>query len=363
MKKPFFSVIMPAYNGMKFINQAVDSVLGQTCQDFELLIVDDCSTDETVTHLCQQYQLQKQQTVYQNETAQLRLIALECNGGIGNARNTAMQAASGAYLVFIDQDDELRADALETIYRKYTAEAGSGEITGPGEITDSYVADVYAYGYTRIDEAGKPLMELPLEVEQGVDLRWDLCTVWTYALRRDFVMEHQLQFPVDAMNEDMIFSMQVARFTDRIVLLHECLYAHRVNEQSTSNRMSERFDRYPLSRELVYRTALENYQYVRTAQDRQMVWLAMLAYHYSIWFGIFRKVPKEVKLKEYRLHRALLEQYFGDYLHHYRVPLFQPKCRRFIYRLVVWVSYRMEKWFGQRFYEWFIVKMGNNYPR
>lgn len=325
-----FSIIMPLYNGRQYIQNALKSIAEQRYSDYELILVDDASTDGTVELVRADASFKRINNV--------SILCLEHNAGIGNARNTGMAVAKGEYLIFIDQDDELEPDALCHIEQKLRQEA----------------CDICAYGFSRIDAHDNILMRLPVVVKTGDALRWDLCMVWTYALRRQFAVDHQLRFPIQAMNEDMIFSMQAARYTNRIALIEACLYRHRVNPESTSTRMAQRFDRYPLSRELIYKTAKESYDYVADAKAKQEVLLAMLAYHYSIWFGIFKTEPKAVKLKEYRMHRACLEKYFGDYLHSFRIPLGIPKSRRFIYRSVVYVSFRMEKYLGQRFYEWFI---------
>lgn len=330
-----FSVIMPAYNGMHYIDAAVASVLSQSYADFECIITDDGSTDGTRDYL---EKLSK-------KDARVKVIFLEKNGGIGNARNTAIHAANGEYLLFIDQDDFFVDGAFDMLASRLGAEAAAQG------------ADVLCFGMNRVREDGSLIQAFPPELS-GSELRWDLCTVWTYAVRRSIIVDNGIEFPVDSMNEDMIFSLRLARYTDRIERMDECLYSHRINEFSTSNNMSAKFDRYPESRRLVFEECRNAYDASDSVSDRKLIFLTALAYYYSIQFGIFRKDTPDTKLKEYRLHRRALEEYFGDYLHGHSVTLFRPKCRRFIYRLVVWVSYRMEKYFGQAFFEKFILLMG-----
>lgn len=327
-----FSVIMPAYNGMHYIDAAVASVLSQSYADFEYIITDDGSTDGTRDYL---------EKLSKND-ARVKVIFFEKNGGIGNARNTAIREADGEYLLFIDQDDFFVDGAFDMLA------AGLGAANG---------ADVLCFGMNRVREDGSLIQAFPPELS-GSALRWDLCTVWTYAVRRSIIVDNGIEFPVDSMNEDMIFSLRLARYTDRIERMDECLYSHRINEFSTSNNMSVKFDRYPDSRRLVFEECRNAYDASGSASDRKLIFLTALAYYYSIQFGIFRKDAPDTKLKEYRLHRQALEECFGDYLHGHSVTLFRPKCRRFIYRLVVWVSYRMEKYLGQAFFEKFILLMG-----
>lgn len=345
-----FSVIMPAYNGMHYIDAAVASVLSQSYADFEYIITDDGSTDGTRDYL---------EKLSKND-ARVKVIFLEKNGGIGNARNTAIREADGEYLLFIDQDDFFVDGAFDMLAASLGAEADCGtNFADPAE--DVYGAanctDVLCFGMNRVREDGSLIQAFPPELS-GSALRWDLCTVWTYAVRRSIIVDNGIEFPVDSMNEDMIFSLRLARYTDRIERMDECLYSHRINELSTSNNMSAKFDRYPDSRRLVFEECRNAYDASGSASDRKLIFLTALAYYYSIQFGIFRKDAPDTKLKEYRLHRQALEECFGDYLHGHSVTLFRPKCRRFIYRLVVWVSYRMEKYLGQAFFEKFILLMG-----
>ena len=90
---PKITVAMPAHNAAPYINEAVDSILGQTCRDFELLVVDDGSTDDTARR------------VEACTDARVRLIRLGTNQGRAAARNVALEQARGAYLAWMDADD------------------------------------------------------------------------------------------------------------------------------------------------------------------------------------------------------------------------------------------------------------------
>jgi glycosyltransferase involved in cell wall biosynthesis len=97
---PRFSVIMNVYNGEAYLRAAIDSVLVQTFEDWELLIWDDCSTDGSKA-LCQSY-----------KEPRIRLFVGETNAGLGAARNLAIGAARGEWVAFLDQDDIWTPDKL-----------------------------------------------------------------------------------------------------------------------------------------------------------------------------------------------------------------------------------------------------------
>lgn len=94
-KLPLVSVVMPVYNAARFLRQAVDSVLCQTYRNIELIMVDDCSVDESMQIMLE----------YQKKDARVRIIAGERNQGVAHVRNRGIQAANGAYIALLDSDD------------------------------------------------------------------------------------------------------------------------------------------------------------------------------------------------------------------------------------------------------------------
>lgn len=100
---PLVSIIMPTYNCAKYISDSVDAVIGQTITDWEIEIVDDCSTDNTLEVL----------QPYLNEYPNIHYYCLEKNGGPAVARTEALRRATGKYIAFFDSDDLWHADKLE----------------------------------------------------------------------------------------------------------------------------------------------------------------------------------------------------------------------------------------------------------
>lgn len=97
------SVITPAYNAEKFIHETIESVLAQTYPHWEMIIVDDCSTDDTVSIV----------KSYTEKDERIKLVQLDENSGSAIARNTAMDHAKGRYLAFLDSDDMWLPTKLE----------------------------------------------------------------------------------------------------------------------------------------------------------------------------------------------------------------------------------------------------------
>ena len=101
---PFISMIMPVYNAEKYIRKAIDSVIAQTYQNFELLLIDDCSPDGSGA-ICDEYA--------KNFTGKIKVFHLEKNGGASNARNVAIDNACGDYVSFMDSDDTIENNLFE----------------------------------------------------------------------------------------------------------------------------------------------------------------------------------------------------------------------------------------------------------
>jgi glycosyltransferase involved in cell wall biosynthesis len=93
--EPLVSIITPAYKAEKYIESCIDSVVAQSYRNWELIIVDDCSPDNTA-------EVVKQRS---DEDTRIKLISLEKNQGVVNARNTALDYASGQFIAFLDSDD------------------------------------------------------------------------------------------------------------------------------------------------------------------------------------------------------------------------------------------------------------------
>lgn len=104
MSHELVSVILPTYNRSKRVQNAINSVLQQTYTNWELLVIDDCSTDDTAEVV----------SAYNDD--RIKYVRLEKNGGVSNARNEGIKMAAGAYITFIDSDDEFLPTKIEKQY-------------------------------------------------------------------------------------------------------------------------------------------------------------------------------------------------------------------------------------------------------
>lgn len=100
---PVVSIIMPAYNAEKYIGQAIESVINQTYKNWELIIVDDCSTDSTL----------EKAYAFEKKDSRICIIKNPLNQGVATSRNKGIEVAQGKYIALLDSDDVWTIDKLE----------------------------------------------------------------------------------------------------------------------------------------------------------------------------------------------------------------------------------------------------------
>lgn len=228
--QPSISVIIPLYKVERYISYCVESVLCQTFQDFEIIIVDDASPDSSY-ELCQK--------LY-GENSIVKVLRQEKNSGAGPARNAGLKVARGKYIYFMDGDDELLPYALEYLYNlaeKYDADvvhtltyficAGEGEMKSQRDSWKIYKKETM--------EEGK------LVDDKDVCLRWQIFNTmqmpWLYLYRRSFLCKNHIYFPA-MLSEDDIFNVQVVLYAKKYITMGRCLSIYRQQPESTTHSIT-----------------------------------------------------------------------------------------------------------------------------
>ena len=213
-----FSVVIPLYNKEHYIEATIQSVLNQTCQDFEVLVVDDGSKDYSLS-LARKF-----------ESDRVRIIPQE-NQGVSVARNTGILNAQGEFICFLDADDEWRPDYLATIddltvkypesaifVTAYAVNMGNGKIN-------------YS---TRLEPETGCLPSYWLTLAKGYDFVWTSATT----MRRDILMEAGLFKPGEKIGQDLDMWARVARINPRVAYSnHICVNYNRAAEANARTRV------------------------------------------------------------------------------------------------------------------------------
>ena len=217
------SVIVPIYNVSQYLPQCMESILAQTWQDMEIILVDDGSKDEC-PQLCDEYAAQD---------ARIRVIH-KPNGGLSDARNAGMRVAKGEWIYFIDSDDWMHPDALQQLYdfaTKYHCEVVQGNL-------------YYAYKdhllYRQPNK--KELRHHVFDREEAMRLLIVNDRVknfaWGKLYRADILQD--LEFPVGKYFEDSFWQHLVMHRVKHYGIIDEPLYYYRQREDSISGTASHR---------------------------------------------------------------------------------------------------------------------------
>lgn len=223
MKQPFFSILVPVYNVEKYLDECLESLTGQSFDDYEIVLVDDGSTDGSGT-LCDAWQARFPETV--------RVLHQE-NRGLVMARSAGFRAARGRFFVIADSDDTLRRDALAVLHDYFTR----------------YDADMVLYQISGKPDYALPDQKYPfrdgevMSIASNSDLRqllgasFVMNSLCSKAFSRELAEIERDFTPVAYIREgeDLMFSLPLADKARRIVFTEQPLYYYRTNPVSITN--------------------------------------------------------------------------------------------------------------------------------
>ena len=228
---PSISVIVPVYQAEKYVKKCVESVVKQTFPDWELLLIDDCSTDASPA-ICDQCAA---------EDDRIRVFHRKKNGGVSAARNVGLNEAKGDYIAFLDADDRFEFRALETLWCLR-------EQTG---------ADTVGCAHLNLAPNGgksiEPLLPAGVYDEQGIregivyPLLGDRLTVpvfngfiWRYLFSADILRSARITFE-GAYLEDEIFLMEYFCNAKKLAVTEQPLYRYFLNPSSATHKYMKDF--------------------------------------------------------------------------------------------------------------------------
>ncbi|MFF2211303.1 bifunctional glycosyltransferase/CDP-glycerol:glycerophosphate glycerophosphotransferase [Streptomyces antibioticus] len=231
---PRFSIIVPCFKVQGFLRECLDSLLGQSYRDFEVIAVDDRSPDGCGAILDE----------FAARDERVRVLHLPENVGLGRARNAGMPLATGDYLFFLDSDDTLTPGALRAIADRLA------EADGPDVLVFDY-ARTYWWGGTRRNALAHLLTDVgedPFTAAEHPEILDLLMVVWNKVYRRDFVEENGFAFP-PGYYEDTPWTFPVMLSARRIATLDRICLNYRQRRQgnilsTTSRKHFDIHDQY-----------------------------------------------------------------------------------------------------------------------
>ena len=213
------SVIIPVYNVEKYLAECVDSVLGQSYTDFEIILVDDGATDSSGS-MCD---------AYARKDPRIRVIH-QTNGGLSAARNTGLRAARGEYVYFLDSDDYIEPQTLAMLMEKAEHEQADVVFFDGYVFYDECEEDGSFFGYTR--KASSPARNGRQQLAELLKHDEYRTAVPLMLFRTDYLTKNQLRFEEGIIHEDELFTFLVYNADGRVAHCHEPLYARRMRPAS-----------------------------------------------------------------------------------------------------------------------------------
>jgi glycosyltransferase involved in cell wall biosynthesis len=218
MNNPKVSIIIPVYNVEKYLSKCLDSVLTQTFTDFECILVNDCSLDNS-RKICENYaKLDKR----------IKVIHKTENIGSSQARKTGIENSNGDFIQFVDSDDWIENNMLEKIYEKAISEN----------------LDIVIFNYISEKKDIKEIKRQDIFNLNKEAIIKDILAIriksflWNKFVKREVCL--QAYFPNLSRSEDYLITIQNVYYAEKIGYLDLPLYHYRHNEESLSNN-KERF--------------------------------------------------------------------------------------------------------------------------
>ena len=238
MSKPKVSVVIPVYNMEKYLKRCLDTIVNQTLKDIEIILVNDGSKDMS-GKICDEYKALD---------SRIKVIHKE-NAGLGFARNSGMEIATGEYISFVDSDDYVKTDMYEKLYNHIKRENADTCIFGYHRMIGSKVQFTHTMSLKGTYSDQEVFNVIFLNVlGSEPSCRDDFLILWQsswlslYSL--DLIHSHKLSFPSEReyISEDVLFNTDYYIRSKRVTILNEAFYHYCLNETSLTKVFRE--DRY-----------------------------------------------------------------------------------------------------------------------
>lgn len=291
------SVIIPVYNSEKTIEKCLDSLFSQTYRDFECVIINDESTDNSLLII------ERYKDFHHLEN--LRIISVE-NHGQGYARNLGIQQSKGDFICFVDSDDTVKEKYLENMLEKMDDE------------TDMVVGQIercFEYKPSLLEKSFKYSEELKLFYHETIEAKPELMlevinAPYAKLIRKNFLIDHKIFFPEGIIYEDMVFTHKIMSYRAKITSCTEKDYLYAVRKGSTmtgNKRIEDIFDAMD--------QVIENYSKIQVDKE----YLDYFIFHHVCIGGMYRVMKMESKkaLSFVRLGRNYLNFYQCELTHNH----------------------------------------------
>lgn len=288
---PKISIVIPVYNTAKYLKECLDSLLNQTLEDFEVILVNDDSKDNSLEIL----------NAYAKKDSRFIVIDKK-NEGQGIARNIAIEKSCGRYLLCMDSDDWLENNALELAYNKMSQEN----------------VDVLFFDYYKYFEKTKEKYEIkytnvykifenkPFSPKEAGKILFNSNCLTFKMYKTDFIKKNEIKYSNHNFMEDAPFYFKALLLAEKIDCLKTPIYTYRIHSKSSTFKHAKYLTSIPKVFDICF-------EIIRKNNDNQEILYSFLKnrkksmlYHYSI-------TPFLYKFNYYKMMQKVIKNNFSKY--------------------------------------------------
>lgn len=247
--KLLFSIVVPVYNVEAYLDRCIKSIINQSYENIEIILVDDGSTDRGPS-ICDEYA----------KVDHRILVIHKTNGGLSDARNAGIRAAKGDYLVFIDSDDYVETDYCEKLIKYIKINPDIVQLDAYIE-SDSSKGEIGRYGVNSSSTKGRMYDGMSF-IRESYKAGCFPRNSWLYVVKKDFLLKNNLFFKFGIRHEDEEFTPRMLLVADKVINSGETLYHYVVREGSISKQKDLR-----KNCEDIYSTCTELHKIYQTVND------------------------------------------------------------------------------------------------
>lgn len=261
LKEPLVSIIMPVYNGEKYLEDTINAICESQYKNIEILCIDDCSRDNSV-EICRKFA---------KTDARVRVYVRTENGGVAKARNTGLQICKGNYVCFADQDDIVSSDFYATMVRDIIENDCQVAISNVLYMVDGVPQDHRTIKKSCVIEGRdrEQLLKWLVLDESVNDMPMNTVskTVWNCMFDNTIIKANNVNFKrFVAYEDDWLFLLEIIKLAKRVFLEEKELYTWRIHKnQATQN--PKYIKEYSEKRKKLRAFVFSQIEYIDCAED------------------------------------------------------------------------------------------------
>ena len=309
MKK--FSIIIPVYNIEKYIDETINSILSQKYTDFELIVIDDGSKDNS-GKICDKYK----------KDAKVKIVHQQ-NAGVSAARNKGLELATGDYILFVDGDDYLEKNALSTISEN---------------LNDNDMV-IYSFREKYIKKSYQKKVTENIKKENNYEVIKKVLSnqyggyIFNKVFKKSIIDKRKIRFDRNIhMCEDMVFVLEYLQFSKDIIFIPDMLYNYRMRKTSAVWQKNEK-----------YMTIFEAYENIRKLLMKNNLSDEELNYKIAFSYCLLKKTQREIVEKKYNFNFKSYIKNNKSIKKDLKIKLFILKNLKFVYCLYMLVKTKSGK--------------------